>query len=109
MIRVLIEYREDDIVAFSVEGHAGYAQKGRDIYCAGVSSVAQTTLLGLLKQLEQAPFYKVEQGCLQCRLAENLSSRDRERAQTILTTMAVGLQAMEEAYGEYLKIELRRK
>ncbi|MEQ8176635.1 MAG: ribosomal-processing cysteine protease Prp [Syntrophomonadaceae bacterium] len=109
MIRVLIEYRDDDIVAFFVEGHAGYAQKGSDIYCAGVSAVAQTALLGLLKQLEQAPHYQVEQGCLQCQLPERLSSRDRERAQTILTTMVVGLQAMEEVYGEYLKIELRRQ
>lgn len=109
MIRVLIEYRDDDIVAFSVEGHAGYAQKGSDIYCAGVSAVTQTTLLGLLNQLEQAPRYQVEQGCLLCRLPENLSSRDRERAQAILTTMVLGLQAMAEAYGEYLKIELRRQ
>lgn len=109
MIRVLIEYRDDDIVAFSVEGHAGYAGKGSDIYCAGVSAVAQTTLLGLLKQLEQAPRYQAKEGCLQCRLPENLSSRDRERAQIILTTLVVGLQAMEQAYGEYLKIELRRQ
>lgn len=109
MIRVLIEYQDDYIVAFFVEGHAGFAQKGSDIYCAGVSSVAQTTLLGLIKQLGKAPHYKVEQGCLECRLPENLSSQDRERAQTILTTMVLGLQAMEEAYGEYLKIELRRQ
>lgn len=109
MIRVLIEYRDDDIIAFSVEGHAGYAQKGSDIYCAGVSAVAQTTLLGLLEQLEQVPLYQVKQGSLVCRLHENLSSRDRERAQTILTTMVLGLKAMAEAYGEYLKIELRRQ
>lgn len=108
MININIEYRDDDIVAFTVEGHAGYAQSGKDIYCAGVSAVTQTTLLGLLNQMEQKPRYKVEKGLLTCELADQLSIKDRERARVILNTMALGLTAMQEAYGEHLKITIRR-
>ena len=108
MINVNIEYRDGSIAAFTVEGHAGYAQSGSDIYCAGVSAIAQTTLLGLLNQMEQKPRYIIEKGYLLCELPDQLSSSDRERARVILNTMETGLKAMQEAYGEYLNITIRR-
>ena len=108
MIHVDIGYQGPEIVYFSVEGHAGYAQSGSDIYCAGVSAITQTALLGLLDQMEQKPRYKIEKGYLLCELPDCLSIRDKERAQIILGAMETGLKAMQEAYGEYLKITVRR-
>ncbi len=108
MISVNIEYRDEDIVSFTVEGHAGYAKSGSDIYCAGVSAVAQTTILGLLNLMEQTPRYIVEKGYLLCELPDQLSTPDKERARVILNTMEIGLKAMKDAYGEHLKITIRR-
>ncbi|HWP97204.1 MAG TPA: ribosomal-processing cysteine protease Prp [Syntrophomonadaceae bacterium] len=108
MIQVNINYRDDCIVSFSVEGHAGFADSGSDIYCAAVSAVTQTALLGLLDNLEATPEYTVEKGRLQCRLPQALSQRDRERAQVILSTMESGLTAMRESCAEYLQIRVRR-
>lgn len=34
-------------VLISIKGHAGYAEHGKDIVCAGVSTLVQTMLLGL--------------------------------------------------------------
>ncbi|MER2130809.1 MAG: ribosomal-processing cysteine protease Prp [Carnobacterium inhibens] len=40
MIQATFHMNEkEDILAFKVEGHAGYAPSGRDIVCAAVSSL----------------------------------------------------------------------
>ena len=48
MIRIsVVRDRRGDIVGWSVSGHSGFAPRGEDIVCAGVSAIVQTTLLGL--------------------------------------------------------------
>lgn len=42
MIRVCFFRRSGRVAGFSVKGHAGYAEAGNDIVCAGVSSAVQT-------------------------------------------------------------------
>lgn len=108
MIEVRINYEGNYIVSFRVKGHAGFAPRGEDIYCAGVSAVAQTTLLGLLKNLGAAPEYHIEEGWLECRLPAELNREDREKAQIILSTMEAGMVSMYEAYGDFIKLEVRR-
>lgn len=39
----------------SIQGHAGYAEPGKDIVCAGVSAILQTAQLGLYALAEQYP------------------------------------------------------
>jgi len=108
MIEVRINYQGNDIVSFQVKGHAGFAPDGQDIYCAGVSAVAQTALLGLSINLSIQPEYQVEEGWLQCRLPEGLDQEDMEKAQIILSTMEAGMLAMQEAYCNFIKLEVRR-
>ena len=48
MIKISI-HRDDMMAQFIVSGHAGYAPKGQDIVCAGVS-----TITNLLENLAQA-------------------------------------------------------
>ena len=97
MIEVRINYQGNQIVSFQVKGHAGFAPAGQDIYCAGVSAVAQTTLLGLCINLSKQPEYQVEEGWLQCYLPAELDQEDMEKAQIILSTMEAGMLAMKNA------------
>ena len=60
MIRITFTCQGSEIQGFSVEGHAGFAPEGEDIYCAGVSAIAQTTLLGLIKHLSREPVYEIK-------------------------------------------------
>jgi len=108
MIEVTIKYNDDYIQSFSVEGHASFGPEGRDIYCAGVSAVVQTALLGLIKHLSEEPAYGLEKGCLKCELPAGLNREDREKAQVILSTMENGLLAMQQAYTGYMKVMVRR-
>lgn len=111
MITVLIEYQGEQIAAFSIRGHAGYAPHGEDIYCAGVSAISQTAILGLFKNLSKGPQVKVVEGednLLECFLPEDLSQEDRYKAQLILSTMEAGLLSLEDAYPKHVKVSIRR-
>jgi hypothetical protein len=108
MIKITLDYRDDKIVYFQVEGHAGSGPSGQDIYCAGVSAVTQTALLGLGKHLSDPISYEMQDGWMSCILPETLSDREMEKAQIILSTMEAGLRAMQEAYSDYLRVVIRR-
>ena len=107
MITVIIErnYR-DDIVFFSVSGHAQYAQEGEDIVCAAVSSIVQTAVFGLGSYLELEPEVEKKDGQLSCRLKAKTAAKEEVKA--ILETMVVGLKKTEKKHSSYLKIKKER-
>lgn len=108
MIKVEIQYSEGYMESFAVKGHAGFNSEGDDIYCAGVSAVTQTALLGLIEHISIKPEYRIEKGFMECKLPSGLIKEDREKAQVILSTMEKGLMSMEQAYAGYLKVLVRR-
>lgn len=108
MLEITINYKDKIIHSFAVKGHAGFAPEGQDIYCAGVSAVTQTALLGLLKNLSEEPCYRIEKGCLECEIPVSMGEEDRNKAQLILSTMEAGLLSMQEAYGDYIRVLIRR-
>ncbi|KUG04254.1 putative ribosomal protein [hydrocarbon metagenome] len=108
MLEVEIKYQQGYIQSFSVAGHAGFGSEGEDIYCAGVSAVTQTALLGLIENMIKKPEYRIEKGWMTCELPAGLSQEDREKAQVILSTMEKGLLSMEQAYAGYMKVLVRR-
>ncbi len=91
------------VKAFEVNGHAGYAAAGQDIVCAGVSAIALTTVLGLQSILELECDGVQQDGKLVCRLPE-MPGSVREKADLLLATMLVGLQALKESYADYVRI-----
>ncbi len=108
MLALTINYKDNRILSFRIVGHAGFAPEGEDIYCAGVSAVAQTALIGLVKQLKNGPNYKMEKGLLECELPPCLDGEEMKRAQIILSTMEAGLLSMQEAYPDKIKVNIRR-
>ena len=61
MITVLVKKKKNDITKVVIKGHAMYDDYGKDIVCAGVSSIATTTVNAILKikkesiRLEESP------------------------------------------------------
>lgn len=86
---------DGSIARFTVAGHAGYADKGRDIVCAAVSVLTQAAVLGLEHVLGLRPDVEIEPGFLSCSLPEGLGDHDYRRAQDILETMVLGLKNLE--------------
>ena len=83
--------QENRISGFQVMGHSGTAARGQDIICAGVSSLAQTALLGIGEHLHREMDYSVGSG----RLCMKLRGAPDALTEAILETMLLGLEEIE--------------
>ncbi|AFM43095.1 putative ribosomal protein [Desulfosporosinus acidiphilus SJ4] len=96
------------IHGFEISGHAGYAEAGQDIVCAGVSALSIAAANGLEHFLSRAPQVREEEGFLSCQLA-GISDQELEQAQWILQTLKLGIEQIEAVYGPaYILIDQRR-
>lgn len=101
MIRVKIFSNSDGkISGFTVTGHSDTAVRGEDIVCAGVSSLAQTALLGLGEYLHREMDYSVASG----KLSMQLKEAPDELTESILETMLLGLMEIQKLSPEAVQI-----
>lgn len=105
MISVSIMRKADNaITGFKVSGHAGYAKRGYDIVCAGVSTVtvgtvnAIETLAGVLLDAD------MKNGFLSANLPQDLEEDQAEQVQLLLASMVVMLKTIEGSYEQYIEI-----
>ena len=86
MIKIHIRRNEaQQIVACSINGHAGYDEHGYDIVCAAVSVLSCTAILGLQSVAEQQGIYENSSG--ECTI--ELQGAITEKGQAILATMVL--------------------
>lgn len=96
-------------VGFKAKGHTGYAPSGRDIVCAGLSTLLQTAVLGLQElagvdlEVEQEP----KSGLLACRIGETADKAKLAKADLILNLAYLGLRQIAADYQEYVQISLK--
>ena len=101
-------YRRSDgaLTGYSASGHAGYAEAGRDIVCAAISALTQTTLNGL-KNILKVPlmFEQDDDGAfIEARLTPEATEEQVREAQILLQTLLEGLQAIQGEYPKNLAI-----
>lgn len=84
-------------------GHAGYAEKGQDIVCAGVSILMQTleAALGMTEHTE-ASVTKRDGACL-IRFG-NYDESEREMVRGMFRSCVVGLKLLAVRYPEHVSI-----
>ncbi len=108
---VLFEDKDGELIGFKVRGHAGYADKGEDIVCAGVSALVMTAIQSLDRFLSRPPRVEVPGGVdgrrgeyfyVQALLPYTLTEDDRKTARVILGTLEIGLQMTVSEYGKYI-------
>lgn len=106
MINITIYRLKDNrISAFTVSGHADFAEHGKDIVCAGVSAVT----IGAVNAIDQlcgisaSENAEMEHGYLHYYLPDN-DEEVYEKAQLLLEGMVVSLQSISTSYGKYIKI-----
>ncbi len=94
---IVVNIRENSL---TIEGHAGYAEKGRDIVCAAVSALAQGLLHSLQVLTDDEISAEVESGHIRMEY-ENLS----EQGKLLIDSFFIAVSDIQEAYGEkYVKI-----
>lgn len=98
-IRVLSQ-ADGKASGFTVTGHSGTAERGRDIVCAGVSALTQTALLGIMEYLHREVDYDVASG----KLSVRLKSAPDDLTEAILQSMLLGLTEIQKLSPEAVHI-----
>jgi uncharacterized protein YsxB (DUF464 family) len=99
----------DQIREFEISGHAFFAERGKDIVCAGVSAVSVGAINAIHALTGIVPEIKQDSGFLRCVIPENLSEDINEKVQILLEGMVISLQTIEEEYGKNLKITFKKR
>ena len=96
-------------IGFNAKGHTGYTTAGKDIVCAGVSTLVQTTVLGLEKLVGLKLHLEQDQksGYLACYLPSALDQEQLTQANLILSLMYLGLQQIASEYPKYVSISIK--
>jgi uncharacterized protein len=92
------------VVGFTCSGHAGYAKRGSDIVCAGVSALTHTTLLAL-EQIIQLPVEvktETKSNLLDCSWDGN--REETEQSALLMKVMQLGLREIQKQYPKYLRV-----
>ena len=104
MIKVeIFKNGEGKISAFSVTGHSGTADRGEDIVCAGVSSLAQAALWGIGEHLHREVDYEVASG----KLSMKLKGVPDALTEAVLQPMAYGLREIAKLSPKAVRINER--
>lgn len=85
----------------TVDGHAGYAETGKDIICAAVSALSQTLIRSMQALTEDEIDLEMAHGHINIRY-KNLS----ECGKLLVDSFFIGISGIANAYGnEYVRIE----
>ena len=100
MIKVKIEKNNAEIKKITMTGHAMYDDYGKDIVCAAASSIATTTVNGILALNKESLSYEVsDKG-----LIIEVKTTD-EIIQTLINNMVNLLKDLEEQYPENIEVK----
>ncbi len=106
MIRAEIFTQTDGkMIGFSVDGHANTAPRGYDIYCAGVSSLAQAAFLCVRDYLKRDFDADYAHG----KLMMKLKSPADELTEAVFQTMLIGLREISKIAPKIVKIKFTEK
>lgn len=108
MTTIKIKKENENIICVECSNHTGFAEFGKDIVCAGVSSITQTAVLGIKELTNLKHSFKIDEktGYLKLELNDiESNSADFKNAQIILKTMVLGIKNLQEQYPKYIKLE----
>ena len=104
MIKCEFFTEDDRITGFTVSGHSGYAEAGKDIVCAAISAVV-TMAEATINDVCGAKA-KVRVGEDEARITLKLpkSCDEEETVQAVLAGMMVTLIALQEDYSDFIEV-----
>ncbi|MDE7455049.1 MAG: ribosomal-processing cysteine protease Prp [Clostridia bacterium] len=109
MTDITITKKGNSIVEVEASGHTGYGEAGEDIVCAGISTLLQSSLLGLLQVAKVNVKYTVdvETGKLKFTLPQNMTETEQHDCDVILNTLLCGLQDFYTEYSDFINLEVK--
>jgi uncharacterized protein YsxB (DUF464 family) len=93
------------ITSFAIEGHAKFRKIGKDIICAGVSTVSIGTVNSIEKLAGVVLPAKMKDGWLSSDIPTLADAASDARMQLLLESMVVMLESIADAYGKYVLVQ----
>lgn len=87
--------------AIKIRGHAGYAPRGQDIVCAGVTALTQT----LVESLETLTSNEIKYDMSPGRVDIEIMNPD-EDAQLLTDSFLVGIEMIVDEFPEHIRVEI---
>ncbi|WP_099221262.1 ribosomal-processing cysteine protease Prp [Listeria costaricensis] len=104
MIHVRVERKNNQIISFTMDGHADFAEHGSDLVCAGASSIAFGMINAIAEVMPEGfdPTLAQDEGYLYYELPA--AFRNDQVIQTLLTGMVNQLRSLAYSYPDHIKI-----
>jgi uncharacterized protein YsxB (DUF464 family) len=100
IVAEIYRHKDGKITGFKIEGHANTAPHGKDIYCAGVSTVTQAAYLCIVKHLQR----DIEGDSSSGKLELELKTPPDDLTEAVFQTMLIGLREIEKLAPHALKV-----
>lgn len=108
MTEIKIQKKKGHIVKVYAQGHTGYGVEGEDIVCAGLSSIIQTAILGIMRVAGINAKVRIDakEALIDLELPD-LNEEDRHNADMILETMLCGIADYYEGFSDFIDLEVK--
>lgn len=108
MTSIKVTKQNGYITELKATGHAGCGAYGEDIVCAGVSSIIQTAMLGLMSVVQIDALINRDEklNTMIIKLPENLTEEKKREADIVLQTMLCGLTDLHIGYSDFIELEV---
>ena len=95
---------EDRITGFSISGHSGYAEAGKDIVCAAISAIVTVAEATINDVCGAKAKVRVKEEDARVTLTLPASCDEEESVQAVLAGMMLTLLSMREDYPDYIEV-----
>ncbi|MEG1475995.1 MAG: ribosomal-processing cysteine protease Prp [Longicatena sp.] len=100
MVKVLVLRKQQQIQEIEVSGHSGYDNHGRDLVCAGVSSITVGMMNALSEMTEDTCNLVMQDAYVKIHIKQQ-----NEVTQMLVKAMLIQLQTLQESYTSYITIK----
>ena len=105
MTKITFYRNENLIIGFEVSGHTGKDERGKDLLCAQISTVAQLGVVGVKEVLKLKSFCEISDGYLKLKIKpKDAQSKD---VQTLFETCLKSFKSIIIDEEKYAKLEVK--
>ncbi len=98
--------KNQNFIGFDCAGHAGYADAGSDIVCAGISILVQSTINAIEAYTEEGFSCEAEERSGEIRF--RFTDEPEHDASLLMKSMILGLQGIQSSYGKnFLRLQFK--
>ena len=105
MTKITFYRKDNNLLGYEVSGHTGKDERGKDLLCAQISTVAQLGVVGIKEVLKLNAFCEISDGYLKLSLKEK--DANCPKVQTLFQTCLNSFKSIVIYEEKYAKLEVK--